>query len=254
MFAVLGILVSLALLITLAYRGWNVILLAPICALVAAILSIGDETAAAGDLHAGLHAGAGQYLAELLPAVPARRRLRQADGRHRLGRAIARRSWYGPARAGDAGGRARVRLLTYGGVSLFVVAFAVFPIAARCSARPTARAPHPRRDCARLVHVHDDRPAGHARDPEPDPHAPSSAPTRSPRPGLRLIAAPIMFGGGMRGSPGAPAGRGGRGGIRGATRPARRGARCSRRPAPSFAVAIRPSVVVIGLNFVVATS
>jgi H+/gluconate symporter-like permease len=35
MLSVAGILLSLALLITLAYRGWNVILIAPLCAMVA---------------------------------------------------------------------------------------------------------------------------------------------------------------------------------------------------------------------------
>ena len=34
MFGILGIVLSLALLITLAYRGWNVIVIAPICAMV----------------------------------------------------------------------------------------------------------------------------------------------------------------------------------------------------------------------------
>ena len=40
MLGILGILVSLLLLIILAYRGWNVILIAPVCALVG--LLIGD--------------------------------------------------------------------------------------------------------------------------------------------------------------------------------------------------------------------
>ena len=67
MFAVLGILVSLALLITLAYRGWNVILLAPICALVAAILSIGDETPLLATYTQVFMPALGNYLLKFFP-------------------------------------------------------------------------------------------------------------------------------------------------------------------------------------------
>src|SRR5215468_3642471 len=36
---ILGILVALGLLILLAYRGWSILLLAPVCALVAALIA-----------------------------------------------------------------------------------------------------------------------------------------------------------------------------------------------------------------------
>ena len=42
MIGILGIFASLALLIFLAHRGWNVIFIAPICALVAILFNLGD--------------------------------------------------------------------------------------------------------------------------------------------------------------------------------------------------------------------
>jgi H+/gluconate symporter-like permease len=37
--SVVGILIALGLLIWLAYRGWTILLLAPLCALIAALLA-----------------------------------------------------------------------------------------------------------------------------------------------------------------------------------------------------------------------
>jgi H+/gluconate symporter-like permease len=75
-----GILISLALLIGFALRGFTLLLAAPIAAIVAAAFS-------------------GEPLAVVLACA----------------------------------------VLTFGGVSLFVVAFAVFPVAAPCSSRPRFR-------------------------------------------------------------------------------------------------------------------
>ena len=78
----LGILVGLGLLIWFAFRGWSVLLLAPIAALDrGAVLA----RAAAGALDADLHAQRGGLLRPVLSAVPARRAVRQADGGQRLG-------------------------------------------------------------------------------------------------------------------------------------------------------------------------
>ena len=61
-------------------------------------------------------------------------------------------------------------LMVYGGVSVFVVGFAVYPFAAelfREAAHP--QAPDSRDDVARLVHVRDGRAAGQPADPEHHP-------------------------------------------------------------------------------------
>ena len=58
-------------------------------------------------------------------------------------------------------------ILTYGGVSLFVVVFAVYPFAAEMfRAERHSQAAHSLHDRARRIHLHDGRPAGHAADPE----------------------------------------------------------------------------------------
>ena len=171
MFAVLGILVSLALLIALAYRGWNVILLAPICALVAAILSLGDETPLLATYTQVFMPALGNYLLKFFPLFLLGAVFGKLMDDSGCARAIAHQivEWTGKERAILAIVLA-CGILTYGGVSLFVVAFAVFPIAAPHVPRGQhPEAPDPGRHCARLVHLHDDRAAGHARDPERDP-------------------------------------------------------------------------------------
>ena len=198
MFAVLGILVSLALLITLAYRGWNVILLAPICALVAAILSIGDETPLLATYTQVFMPALGNYLLKFFPLFLLGAVFGKLMDDSGCARAIAHQVvvWTGKERAILAIVLA-CGILTYGGVSLFVVAFAVFPIALRTVPRGRhPEAPDPGRDCARFVHLHDDGPAGHARDPERDP-SPVLRHQHLRRSRPRMIAALIMFGGGM---------------------------------------------------------
>lgn len=75
----MGILVSLLLLISLTYRGWNVVLIAPICALPGLLI---------GDLEAQTLAPMPKSSRllwalpdQVLPALPARCRLWKADGR-----------------------------------------------------------------------------------------------------------------------------------------------------------------------------
>ena len=73
------------------------------------------------------------------------------------------------AGAGDALDRAGLSFLTYGGVSLFVVVFAVYPFAAEMFRQAASQAPDPRHDRARRVHRHHGRAARHAADPEHHP-------------------------------------------------------------------------------------
>jgi H+/gluconate symporter-like permease len=127
--SILGIVLSLVLLMGLAYRGVSVLLLAPLMALLAALLSP-DAPLLASYTQVFMQALGGFAIAFfplfLLGAVFGK--LMEASG---AARAIADGI---VARLGA--GRAILAIviacavLTYGGVSLFVVAFAVYPIAA----------------------------------------------------------------------------------------------------------------------------
>ena len=93
-----GILLSLALLITLAYRGMTIIIAAPLCALVAMLFS--------GAIFGKLMTVSG-YATDLATTIT---------------------SWVGSRRAMLAT-VLTTALLTYGGISVFVVVFVMFPLA-----------------------------------------------------------------------------------------------------------------------------
>ena len=125
----LGIVVSLGLLMYLAYRGISVILLAPILALLAAFLSSGAPILAT--YTQVFMPALGGYVIKFFPLFLLGAifgKLMEVSG---SARAIA--EWI-IARVGQGQAVLAVVLacgvLTYGGVSLFVVAFAVYPIAA----------------------------------------------------------------------------------------------------------------------------
>ncbi|MDP3825752.1 MAG: GntP family permease, partial [Polaromonas sp.] len=110
--SIAGILLSLVLLMWLAYRGISVLILAPVLALLAVLLSPDAPLLAS-------------YTQVFMKALFGK--LMQASGAARvLALAIVER--LGARRAVSAVVLA-CALLTYGGVSLFVVAFAVYPIA-----------------------------------------------------------------------------------------------------------------------------
>ncbi|MDG9783508.1 GntP family permease [Metapseudomonas otitidis] len=124
----LGILLSLALLMLLAYRGYNVLILAPLMALLA-VLFAGDAALMLPTYTQVFMKSLGGYLIQFFPLFL-------------LGAIFGKlMDDSGSARAIAQGivtrlGRERAilaivlacGLLTYGGVSLFVVAFAVYPI------------------------------------------------------------------------------------------------------------------------------
>ncbi|MGK8708457.1 GntP family permease [Metapseudomonas otitidis] len=124
----LGILLSLALLMFLAYRGYNVLILAPLMALLA-VLFAGDAELMLPTYTQVFMKSLGGYLIQFFPLFL-------------LGAIFGKlMDDSGSARAIAQGivtrlGRERAilaivlacGLLTYGGVSLFVVAFAVYPI------------------------------------------------------------------------------------------------------------------------------
>ena len=158
----------------------------------------------------------------------------------------------GGARA-VAGDRAACGILTYGGVSLFVVAFAVLRSAPRCSMQRPAfpSAPDPGRDRAQLLHLHDDRAARHAGDPERHPQ-PFFGTDAFAAPDLGAIGGLIMFALGtwwLSAQARKADGRGRR--LRWPSRGRTEGE--DERPDAGFWLALLPILVVIGLNFVMAS-
>ncbi|QKS28375.1 GntP family permease [Accumulibacter sp.] len=129
MLGILGILVSLLLLIVLAYRGWNVILVAPICALVGLLLGDFDAPILATYTQVFMPA-LGNYLIKFFPLFLLGAVFGKLMDDSGCARTIAHQivEWTGKERAIIAIILA-CGVLTYGGVSLFVVAFAVFPVA-----------------------------------------------------------------------------------------------------------------------------
>ena len=130
MIGIIGIFISLALLIYLAERGWNVIFVAPICATVAILFNLGDLPIMASYTQIYMPA-LGSYFATYFPLFLLGAVFGKLMDESGSARAIAHTivRWVGSERAILAVVLA-CALLTYGGVSLFVVAFSVYPIAA----------------------------------------------------------------------------------------------------------------------------
>lgn len=127
---VIGIILSLALLMYLAYRGITVLVLAPILALFAAIAN-GGTPLMATYTEVFMKAFAGyckSYFPVFLLGAIFGKLMDDSGAAKAIAHAIAKKL------GGDKAILAVVlscAILTYGGVSLFVVAFAVFPIAAQ---------------------------------------------------------------------------------------------------------------------------
>lgn len=127
MVGIIGILLALGLLIFLSYRGYSVLLLTPIMACVAVILSGAPVLASYTQIFMpALGAFIVQYFPLFLLGALFGKLMDDTGAARALARAIV-------TRLGEANTIPAVvfacALLTYGGVSLFVVAFAVYPIA-----------------------------------------------------------------------------------------------------------------------------
>lgn len=158
-------LAALALLMLAAYRGYSVILFAPIAALGAVLLT---DPGAVGPAFTGLFMEKMVGFVKLyfpvflLGAVFGK--LIELSGFSRSIVAAAIRI---------LGRRHAIpvivlvcALLTYGGVSLFVVAFAVYPFAAELFRKRDPQTADPRHRRPRGILVYHGRPARHAADPE----------------------------------------------------------------------------------------
>jgi H+/gluconate symporter-like permease len=123
----LGILIALGLLIWLAFQGYSLLLVAPAAAMLAALFA-GEPLLA--NWTQTLMVGAGRFVIQFFPlfllGAVFGKLMDDSGSALAIARAITQR--LGPARAVFAVVLA-CALLTYGGVSLFVVTFAMFPVA-----------------------------------------------------------------------------------------------------------------------------
>ena len=177
---VLGALVFLML---VAYRGYSVILFAPVAALGAVLLT--DPVAGSADVLQRVHGEDGRLREELLPGVHARRRVRQG---HRAVRILQVDRLRGDRRARP---RARDPVDRRGlrDPDLWrrvAVRRGVRGLSVRRRDVPPERhsqAAHSLHDRARRIQLHDGCAAGHAADPEHHSRRPSSRPRPGPRRG-----------------------------------------------------------------------
>ena len=133
MSGILGILAALAVLILLAYRGVSVLIAAPLAAVVAVLAAGGAPLAALlQTMMPALGGFLAQFLALFVLGAIFGKLMEDTGSARALAQTLADR--LGPANAIPAVVLA-CAALTYGGVSLFVVAFAVQPLAAELFAR-----------------------------------------------------------------------------------------------------------------------
>lgn len=128
MLGILGIIIALGLLIALAYRGLSILIIAPLTALIAVVFA-GDAPILASYTQIFMPA-AGNFIIQYFPlfllGALFGKLMEDSGSAQALARGIVTR--LGAERAILAVVLA-CGVLTYGGVSLFVVAFAVYPIA-----------------------------------------------------------------------------------------------------------------------------
>lgn len=123
----IGIIVSLILLITLAYRGVSIVIAAPISAVVAMLFSGAPLLANYTETFMPALAGfIGQYFPMFLTGAIFGRLMTMAGYATDIARVVTK--WLGPRRAILAT-VLTTALLTYGGISVFVVVFVMFPLA-----------------------------------------------------------------------------------------------------------------------------
>jgi H+/gluconate symporter-like permease len=126
-FGIIGIVLSLALLITLAYRGMPVIIAAPIAAVVALLFSGAPILASYTEIFMPALANfVGQYFPLFLLGAIFGVLMTVTGYAESIARTVAR--WIG-ARNALLATVITSALMTYGGISLFVVAFVMFPLA-----------------------------------------------------------------------------------------------------------------------------
>lgn len=124
---VIGIVISLALLVTLAYRGMPVILAAPLCSLVAVIFSGAPILASYTEVFMPALADfVGDYFPIFLVGAIFGILMTTTGYAESIAHTVT--AWIG-SRSAIAATVMTSALMTYGGISLFVVAFVMYPLA-----------------------------------------------------------------------------------------------------------------------------
>jgi H+/gluconate symporter-like permease len=251
MIGLLGIVLSLLLLMYLAYRGINVLLLAPVLATMAVLFAGGVPVLAS--YTQVFMVSLGKYVAQFFPLFMLGAIFGKLMDDSGSAKVIA--NWI-VEKVGDQRAILAVVLacaiLTYGGVSLFVVAFAVFPI----SVALFRHAGVPKRLIPGAIALGSFTFTMTALPGTPTIQnaipAPFFGTTAFAAPGLGMIAALIMFGGGMLWLGWRARSANARGERFGSEVSAPMAEADRTTGGPSFVVAIAPIVVVIATNYVVA--
>ena len=129
-FGIAGILLSLVLLMALAYRGISVIILAPLLALLAVLLSGGGHQLLAIYTQVFMYGVLGfvvKYFPVFLLGAIFGRLMDDSGSARRIALTILEKM--GPTRV-IAAIIVACGILSYGGISVFIVVFAIYPIAA----------------------------------------------------------------------------------------------------------------------------
>jgi H+/gluconate symporter-like permease len=132
MISMIGLVGGLALLTVLALRGWNLFIAAPLCALVIAltgniaVLPSGDETAFVTTYMSGFAGFVGAWFLMFLLGSLFGKFMEDTGSADALARWIVNKLGMQHAVAAVV---LACAILTYGGVSVFIVAFSVFPMA-----------------------------------------------------------------------------------------------------------------------------
>ncbi|OYW53087.1 MAG: transporter [Hyphomicrobium sp. 32-62-53] len=262
MMGIIGILIALGLLIYLSYRGMSVLLLAPAMAVVAVVLSGAPLLASYTQVFMPAMGGfVVQYFPLFLLGALFGKLMNDTGSARALAETIAER--LGVTNTIPAIVLA-CAMLTYGGVSLFVVAFAVYPIAAAMFER--AKLPSPLIPATIALGAFTFTMTALPGTPAiqnaiPMPYFGTTA---FAAPGIGIIAGAIMLGGGLawllRRAASWSGAQGGSGGVPRSPKEIRELAQGEgfdltslsnneQENLPTFGLAILPIVLVIGLNY-----
>lgn len=133
MLGVIGIIISLVLLMYLAYRGWSIVLLAPVLALLAAAFQIGDGSGFHGlavyteDFMVSLAGYVRSYFPLFMLGAVFGKVMDASGSADSIATFFSERFGHGKETLAIV---LACAVITYGGVSLFVAAFAIYPIGA----------------------------------------------------------------------------------------------------------------------------
>lgn len=127
MLGVIGVLIAIALLVFMAYRGWGIIPASLLCSIIVVLTNKGDlwQSLSGNYINGFIYFAGNYFLIFVLGAL-----FGQVMGESGSAKAISYKllDWFGEKNAILVVTLATV-ILTYGGVNLFIVIFTVYPLA-----------------------------------------------------------------------------------------------------------------------------